>query len=208
MGSGRATTWPAWGIVVLTVLVFILIAPFREPDSPLSERLYRPYLLPLPLLGLLLFMFQVLRRGDERAPLTVLLAGVAFIAGGVGFDVLATALHSPDLAQESNPVARTLLDSGHSVLFVCVYGVVMQGGGALFLCLLWAAFLRHRRAPWSFPLAVVWLGVPWAFGEGLFRWYLGLAWFRVVPALDSPDIVPITAKVTALGVYLIWSFGF
>jgi len=84
-------------------------------------------------------------RGSARAPTGLLLAGVAFTAGGAAFDVGATLWHTPDLAQEGNVVARTLLDSGCSVGFVLAAGAVGQIASTASLVCAWAGLLRHRH---------------------------------------------------------------
>jgi hypothetical protein len=71
------------------------------------------------------------------------LLGVILILGAASFDMIATLIHSPDLSRECNPVARALLDSGHSVPFVLGYGLLMQGLFLACQCVLWVALLRH-----------------------------------------------------------------
>src|SRR5262249_30249816 len=135
-GPDAKTAWLARGVVVLAGLGLALVVPFRPLGIP-SWQVPAAYLFAVPLAGLLVCMTLLLRTGRDRAPLPVLLPGLALVAGGTGFDLVATVVHSPDLAQESNPVARALLDSGHSIPFLYAYGLLMQGGLALLFCLVW-----------------------------------------------------------------------
>jgi len=77
-------------------------------------------------------------------PLATFIAGAVFVGGGAAFDVIATLLHSPDLSNEANPVARFLLDSGHSVTFVLVYGALCQTLLTIGSIFLWGALLSQR----------------------------------------------------------------
>jgi hypothetical protein len=83
--------------------------------------------------------------GEDDAPIAPLIAGWTLIVGGTICDVVATAVHSPDLTREANPVIRGLLDNDVSLVQVYVYGAVMQ---VLFVGLsmaLWLGFLKHRH---------------------------------------------------------------
>lgn len=87
--------------------------------------------------------WSVPRRSRGRAGLWL---GLAFIVGGVAFDITATLLHSPDLSAEGNPVAVVLLTQGVSSTWVKVIGVTAQA--LLLVCglLLWCNF--HARREW------------------------------------------------------------
>ncbi len=68
-----------------------------------------------------------------------------FGSSGIAFDVFATVVLSPNLAQEANPVARMLLDNGYSISTVYAYGGMMQFLVLAILCTMWAAFITHRQ---------------------------------------------------------------
>jgi hypothetical protein len=103
------------------------------------------YLLPLGLLVLLPLAVQLVRKGRALLPRRLFLGGVFYVVGGIALDVFATILHTPDLKDETNPIARFLLDSGHSLGFVYVYGLAAQTLVALIACAFWGAFLRHKN---------------------------------------------------------------
>jgi hypothetical protein len=103
------------------------------------------YFLPLLMFGLMLRSVQFFRSGTARVSLPVFVTGCAFLLGGIAFDMVATGVHTPDLAIEANPLARALLDSGHAVLIVYIYGLIMQTALGVVLCALWGALLRHRN---------------------------------------------------------------
>jgi len=121
-------------------ILVIFFTPYFE-----SLRIPLAYLLPLILLvgiaSIALFYLQ----GRDPLPRKLLIGGWLFSVGGVALDAAATILHSPTLAQESNVIARVLLDSGHPIGFVYRYGILSQAFYLILVCGLWAAFLRHRR---------------------------------------------------------------
>jgi hypothetical protein len=80
--------------------------------------------------------------------------GGLFILGGIVADLGATIYHSPDLQQEANPIARALLDSGHSLATVYIIGLTGQALIALIGCTWWAALLAHRKAWLSRAMAL------------------------------------------------------
>jgi hypothetical protein len=223
----------ATGTARLTVLSFaaacLLALTFFLP-LPAEWHVVVAYLLPLPNLALLFCALNLCRLGPAPLPLPTFVAGVVVMLGGICFDMIATGIHTPDLAQEGNPIARALLDSRHSLSFLYVYGLGMQGvlGGTM--CALWAAYLRHfgtwratvrlrrPRSPGQFLAAaagvganpgpvrsrlpaayhLTWLVAPVVLGEGAYRWYLGLAWFDVLPRLTSYEIIEIGAMVLTM----------
>jgi hypothetical protein len=83
-------------------------------------------------------------QGRNPLPKIPLISGWLFSVGGVVLDAGATIINTPTLAQESNVIARALLDSGHSIGFVYLYGTVSQAFYLILVCGLWATFLRHR----------------------------------------------------------------
>jgi hypothetical protein len=202
---------------LVVVLVLLIFWPIRPAWSlPLA------YLLPVPALGVVVCLLRVLRHGPGKLPWLPFLIGSAYMLGGMAFDVLATVVHSPDLSDEGNPIARTLLDSGQGLTVVYLYGAGMQTLDAVGACVLWAAFLRHRhtwlRTTWDsgpqslpqflkaatggarlswreyfLPLRLselkrisvyhlFWVLPPALLGACVERWYLGFAWYRILPA--------------------------
>ena len=125
------------GTAALAVPIMLNAVPPLNP--------YAAYLAPVPyavFLGLTVLLF---RTGTDRIPKAALVLGVVFLLGGVAFDLVATVVHSPDLAREANPAVLVLRARGHSVRFVYVYGVVLEVFVGVVNCMLWAAMLRHRR---------------------------------------------------------------
>jgi hypothetical protein len=128
----------------LALGVWLIGALFIDRFTEL--RLGTAYCLP-PLLALLCAAAGWLAwLGSSRVPWPAFAAGTLFVAGGAAFDVFATLWHSPDLAQEENPIARVLLDSGHPVRQVYAYGAVYQVLIVALVCLLWLGLLRHWAA--------------------------------------------------------------
>jgi hypothetical protein len=89
---------------------------------------------------------RTVRLGDADLPRLPFWGGCAFMAGGWALDIGATLAHTPNLSQESNPVVRTLLESGHPLSLVYLVASLGQALFLLWACLALAAFLRHRRA--------------------------------------------------------------
>ena len=106
-------------------------------------------------------------------PRALFLAGLAFAAGGAALDVVATVLHTPDLSLEENPVARALLDGGHSLSFVYGYAFVCQALLVALLAVVWAA---SRRPPNTRVLVSVLLVATLYRATG-FMWHLDGARF-------------------------------
>jgi hypothetical protein len=80
----------------------------------------------VPLAALVLTVplaLSLAREGTATTPRVAAGLGIAFIVGGAVFDMTATVMHSPDLRFEGNPIARALLDSGHSLAFVYCYAM-------------------------------------------------------------------------------------
>lgn len=107
-------------------------------------RVVLAYLAPFLVAYATLLAVTLYRHGNNPVPPKVLIAGIVFVIGGVALDVVATIMNTPTLTREVNPVVRALLGSGHSVGFVYVYGLIAQALFATLICVLWAAFLRHR----------------------------------------------------------------
>lgn len=125
------------GALVVTVVYWL------QPSLKLG--VWLAYLIPAFLLYCLHLSAKLLALGTDMIPRGPFLAGVAFVVGGAGLDMIATVINTPSLDKEGNPVARALLDSGHPLWFVYSFALIAQILYALFTCLLWAVFLRHRR---------------------------------------------------------------
>ncbi len=125
------------GIVAALAVVYAV--------SPGDHWIYwATFILPVPCLLLFYLSLRLWQQGANIHSPIAFLAGSLFICGGLIFDLAATVHHSPDLTLEGNPLARNLLDLGFPLEFVFFYGFALQGILALVLCVLWAAFLRHR----------------------------------------------------------------
>ena len=130
-------------VLLLLGLVYAALLTILLAHS--TCQLWLIYFLPLPIFGLVLRSVQFFRAGAAPVPVPAFATGCAFLLGGIAFDMVATGVHTPDLAIEANPLARALLDSGHAVVFVYCYGLMMQTALGVVLCALWGAFLRHRH---------------------------------------------------------------
>lgn len=138
-------TRPLTRMLLFAIGAWALVScPFGLP-VPVAGRVAAAYVLPISVAAIAWLAVRIGRKGRDRAPLALLSVGWALILGGIAADMTATVAHTPDLARERNPVARALLDSGHGVTVVYVYGIAVQGLGAIAICALWAGFLRHRR---------------------------------------------------------------
>ncbi len=132
-----------WTFAVLAAAAAIALISFKIP-SFMAARIPAAYILLAVLFVEIYLIYEFARRGGRSAPLLPLLAGWAFALGGIGLDVVMTAIKTPDFSNEDNPVVRAFLDSGYSVEFIRAFGFVAQSGLAVLACLAWAAFLRHR----------------------------------------------------------------
>jgi hypothetical protein len=120
-----------------SALIFLL--PAARPAALASA-----YVLVVALACFSVAAFRMMMVGTARIPIKVFIVGVVFIAGGAGFDILATLVHSRDLQNETNPVARFLLDSGHSIGFVLIYAGLCQSLLTLGSIFLWGGLLSQR----------------------------------------------------------------
>jgi hypothetical protein len=145
---GNATTLPglreakAFLIVVAFGIypsAFIFLVPAARPAA-----LTGAYVLVVALACFTAVAFRMMMAGTARIPINVFIGGAVFIAGGAGFDILATLVHSRDLRNETNPVARFLLDSGHSLEFVLIYAGLCQSLLTLGSIFLWGGLLSQR----------------------------------------------------------------
>lgn len=129
---GAGLGWPL-------VLVF---AYYIRPE--LGWQIPVAYLTPIILLPSLIVGVKLARMGTASAPVSIMMLGVLYIVSGPVFDIAATLIHSPNLDNEANPIARVLLDGGHSVVFLYCFGFICQSLWVGFLSTLWVGLLRHR----------------------------------------------------------------
>ncbi len=130
-------------VMLLAALAGLALVYVLSPSDRLIY--WATALLPIPCVLMLLLAIRFWQHGADRAAPVPFIVGCMFITGGLLFDLGATVHHSPDLAREGNPLARSLLDQGMPLEFVYYYGFALQAVLALVLCTLWGAFLRHRR---------------------------------------------------------------
>jgi len=114
-------------------------------DVPANTAVPTAYALPLILVVSLYCALRLALKGGMTAPWLLTMLGVFYVVGGGAFDITATIIHSPDLQREANPIARTLLDSDHSIRFVYSYAGVCQSLYLSLICTLWIALLKHRQ---------------------------------------------------------------
>ncbi|MCI0399600.1 MAG: hypothetical protein L0332_28135 [Chloroflexi bacterium] len=131
-------------ILVSGALLVILVMLVYYTPSWQAWRIAAAYLLPLGVAYGVGLAVLILRKGVHPVPTGLFALGSLFVIGGAALDGVATLLKTPNLASEANPIARALLDSGHSLTFVLAYGLLAQAGWLIFICTLWAAFLRHQ----------------------------------------------------------------
>jgi hypothetical protein len=167
------------------------------------------YCLPTLLLYPLLLAWLLWLRGRAIVPRGLLVAGSALTIGGIVGDMLITVVKTPTLELERNPVARALLDSHHSVQFVYWYAIIAQGELAAVICILWAAFLRHRltlllsvrRDGSAGPLAVV----KTALGGGSLTWRQFLFPLRLADLPSAYHVVWVfMAALMGTGLYRLY----
>lgn len=221
------------GFALLCVFFMSRLADLRVPAA---------YLVPLLGCVALWFAVAIYRSAVESLPVGLFFLGLIVVAGGAAFDVFATLVHSPTLKRESNPIARALLDSGHPLQFIYLYGFVSQILYVSVVLALWAAFLRHRKtfiqlvlsthpkSLWEFyktagggnhlswrqfffPLTLselpnayyalwTYVAITLVCG-GLYRWWLGLEWFGLVPNFFSWQIA-VTSALLGLVISIAW----
>lgn len=142
-------------LILLLLAISWIILVFFTNKMP-NLRVATTYVIPFLLYYGLFLATMMFHHGAGRPPPLLAIGGVLIIVGGTAFDVLITIIKSPTLTREANPIARTLLDSGHSVTFVYVYAGLCQTLDALINCLLWLGLLKHRRT----IITSAWLSEP------------------------------------------------
>jgi hypothetical protein len=138
-GQAQATALLVLMVPMAAVVLLVFLSAL--PDPALLAIIYP---VPLFLVAVLVLALVLARKGTAPVPPVLAWIGVAYIVGGAAFDILATLIHTPDLADEGNPFVLTLFRTGHSLWFVFGYGAAEQGLLVLFLCVLWIGLLRHR----------------------------------------------------------------
>jgi hypothetical protein len=130
------------------MLLLLVISATLAVYSNLPPHIALPliYAIPFALAVCAGLALRMRRVGAAATPAWAFWPVACFIAGGVGFDILATLMHTPDLSLEGNPFARLLLDSEHEVSFVYVYAGMCQSLIVVIEATLWGALLRHREA--------------------------------------------------------------
>jgi hypothetical protein len=142
-GDSRANDDARRLLLTAPTLVVIMLVVYGT-DRAVWMRVPVAYLLPMLLVYPVLLSALLSLRGRAILPKRVFALGAGLTAGGVVVEMLATALRAPAVGRGANPIARALLDSGQSPTFVAWHAIIAQALFAAFVCLLWAAFLKHR----------------------------------------------------------------
>jgi hypothetical protein len=132
-------------LVLLLTAGYLGLAPLFYWRRESIATVAAAYVLPALLVVALVLATKIARAGADKLPQGILIAGLLLIIAGAAFDMIATVVHTPDLSQEQNVIARTLLDSGHGVVFVIAYALFCQLFYVGFITTLWIGLLRHRR---------------------------------------------------------------
>jgi magnesium-transporting ATPase (P-type) len=127
-------------LVALASYVVYIAKPLSVLRAPLA------FLLCPVLIYSVVLAAALYRKGTNDLPLLPFVVGSVFVVGGVALDGVATLMMTPTLRYEANSVARALLDTGLPVSFVVICGIVSEVLFISLVCILWAAFLRHRKA--------------------------------------------------------------
>jgi hypothetical protein len=138
----RRAGMPAAVTLLLVVALLVTLLPFAL-SGLWHLREYATFALFVPGIGLVLSCLWFLWTGPHGVRRGPCYAGCLFVLGGIWLDLFGTVVHSPDLEQEANLIARYLLDSGRSVGFVYAYGAAGQLCVAVAQCALWIALVKH-----------------------------------------------------------------
>lgn len=189
------------GAVMIGLYLFELLPRASAPFA---------FVLPIVLAISVYLALQIARTGETPADRRLLLPGFGFLIGGAAFDIAATLYHTPDLATEANPIARALLDGGHSVALVYVFAGVCQTLYVVLLCLLWVGLVKHRgflisslrseRSPLTFLKA--------ATGGRELTWRQWVFPLRLSEMPDARYAVWVLAVVLLAGSVTRWYLGF
>jgi hypothetical protein len=125
--------------ILVVLLLFVVYTPYLA-----AFRVPLALLLPFLLIYGIVLAIRIYQAVDMHLPLVPFLSGSLLLAGGATFDGIVTIIKSPTLSREANPIARSLLDSGISPALVIFHGTISQIAFVLFVCILWAAFLKHK----------------------------------------------------------------
>ena len=128
------------GSILIILSLFIFYTPFLS-----AFRIPLFFLLPIVLIYGIVLAIRIYQASNTPLPIVPFLSGALFLAGGAAFDGIVTLVKSPTLTREANPIARSLLDSGFSPNLVILHGVISQIAFVAFVCILWAAFLKHKE---------------------------------------------------------------
>ncbi len=131
-------------LLILLAIVTVLTGLTYFTSFLLGLRVPVAYLIPFLLTYGVVLSIQIYRTAEDPLSMIPFISGISFVVGGAAFDMIATYLKTPTLAREGNPIARALLDSGHSLNFVFTYAIVSQLLYVLWVCILWGAFLKHK----------------------------------------------------------------
>lgn len=142
-GDSRANADARRLLITATVVGSIVLIVYAT-DRATWLRVPVAYCLPAFLTYALLLAALLYLRGRATIPKLIFAAGVLLTVGGVFLDMVMTAIKTPTLELEANPIVRALLGARHSLTFIYWYAIVGQGLFTAFICLFWAAFLRNR----------------------------------------------------------------
>ena len=127
------------GLIWLGALLGLLIFDIRSDWT-----LWLIYPLPLLPVAMSLIVRGSLRSERVSEPMRGLLwFGLVWIIGGAFFDLFSTLWHSPDLRDEGNVILRELLDRGHTLQQVYLFGAAMNFVFTWMFCELWRGLTIH-----------------------------------------------------------------
>lgn len=139
-GNAEARVMLSLVLIVGVALIFVIAIPDRFPRTAIVVT----YGLVLSMIPTVVIAARFAGKGTEPVRHGIAATGIVYLAGGAMFDMFATIRHSPNLELEGNVLARTLLDSGHSLGFVYTYAFLGQSLLITIMCTFWVALIRHR----------------------------------------------------------------
>jgi hypothetical protein len=161
---------------------------------------FNPLRAPLTLVLLVALIYSVrlavalYRTGTGDLSVAPFVIGAIFVTGGVGLDGVATLSATPTLEDEGNPVARALLAAELPVRLVVIVGMVAECLFASLVCMLWAAFLRHRKT----LVASAWSRDPRSMSEFI------AAAVGAGDLLSRPHVLPHSAMDLPSSYHVVW----